>query len=128
MGSLAWNNVIVAWRIWITKDYVTSSQRKDRKRWLLSTDVGGGGGGRGRIYLLIFIVHVVIEFRMTDVSEHFRVDLSGVTICGVFIVFLGMFFPLCLDLLEDSREIGGRLQQIILHVGRVERMTDRDES
>jgi len=60
-----------------------------------STEVEVQGQGMGD--LLIFVVHVVVEFRMTDLTEHFSVNLSCVTIRRVFIVFLDMFLPFCLD-------------------------------
>ena len=65
---------------------------------LQRTIVSDRQSGEGR-YLLIFVVHHVVEFGMTDLTEHFGVDLSGVTICCVFIVFLCVLFPFCLDLL-----------------------------
>jgi hypothetical protein len=49
------------------------------------------------MYLLIFVFHPVIEFRMTYLTKHFGVYLSGMPICSVFVVFLFRAFPLCLQ-------------------------------
>ena len=64
--------------------------------------------------LLIFVVHVVVEFGMTDLTEHFSVDLSSVTIGCIFVVFFFVFFPFRLGLLgqlegeKEGRERVGR--------------------
>ena len=51
------------------------------------------GAGEGIGDLLIFIVHVVVEFRMAYLTEHFSVNLSRITIRLVFIIFVNIFFP-----------------------------------
>ena len=62
---------------------------------VLSTDKGG--------YLLIWIVQQVVVFFMTHLTEHFSEYLSGMAICCVFVVLLGMLLPLRLGLFEWFR-------------------------
>ena len=62
------------------------------KRPRVSDRLACGGG-----YLLIFVVHDLKELRMTDLTQHFGVDLRSVAICCVFVIFLGVFFTFRLE-------------------------------
>lgn len=48
-------------------------------------------GGRGTGDLLVFILHVPVEFGITYLPEHFRVNLSGMTNRSIFIILQFMF-------------------------------------
>ena len=61
---------------------------------LQRTIVSGCNCGGG--YLLVFVVHKFVEFRMTDLTKHFGIYLSCMAICHVFVVFLCVLFAFCL--------------------------------
>jgi hypothetical protein len=50
-------------------------------------------------YFLVFIAHCIIEFGFTNLTKHFGVYLSSVTIC---MVLLGLLHPFCLVVREDT--------------------------
>jgi hypothetical protein len=41
---------------------------------------------------LIVVLRLIIEFRMADLTGHFGINLSGVPLCGICVIVLGMFF------------------------------------
>jgi hypothetical protein len=83
MCLVIWHRIIEFWHV----------------EYELQRTIVNAGSLLGR-YLLIFIVQQVVVFFMTHLTEHFSEYLSGMTICYVLIILLGVLFPLRLCLLR----------------------------
>ena len=69
----------------------------ERRPWIESQydgrgGMGGKGEGEGGTDFLVIVVHVLVEFRMAHLAEHFCIDLRCVTISCI-IIFPFKFLP-----------------------------------